>query len=280
MTLYARVPTKILMYDVKMDGATGAQDRSAWFEPKKQLKIENPFINLPYIIDHERDGLIVSQTNACMSYMGRRLGLWGRSEKDVAMCETFLAEVMDLRNQMTGFSYRGDPSYEKTKEDGLALLNTVLGKSSSLRKFELHFKNKWEEGGETIQVPADRVNIPSEGAQMNAKPFLLDYCTAPDFHLFEMCSQFADLCDWCGGGMNQKFIMELPYVTEFYTSFQWLEGMQEYFKSELHHGTPFNNKAARFGSIPSSVKLKAGENMAFKKGQDYDWGVQERFFNC
>ena len=276
MAFYSKVPVKIVQYDGKMDPENGIEDRSAWFDKKKSMKLVNPFINLPYIIDHEREGgmagegdkrcqdLIVSQSNACLSYLGRRLGLWPREGDyiDLAYCETFLAEVMDLRNQMVAFAYRGDKSFEKTKEDGLALLRNVQNKNGSLQKFELWFERK------DVRATA---------------PFLLDYCTAPDFHLIEILSQYLVLLDWCGGQfglLKTEFEQNFPKVNKYFVSFTQLPEMEAYFKSDLHAGTPFNNKGARWGSIPAR-DLKYGESFAFSKGQDYDWGKEEeRIFNC
>eukprot|EP00519_Triparma_laevis_P008398 CAMPEP_0182513332 /NCGR_PEP_ID=MMETSP1321-20130603/33859_1 /TAXON_ID=91990 /ORGANISM="Bolidomonas sp., Strain RCC1657" /LENGTH=80 /DNA_ID=CAMNT_0024720331 /DNA_START=18 /DNA_END=257 /DNA_ORIENTATION=- len=52
MAFYSKVPVKIVQYDGKLP-ENGIEDRSAWFDKKKSMKLVNPFINLPYIIDHE-----------------------------------------------------------------------------------------------------------------------------------------------------------------------------------------------------------------------------------
>ena len=77
-------------------------DRDVWFNAKPPLKAGNPLMNLPYIIDGD---VVVAQTNACFSYLGRKLGLWGSTEAEVVDCEQLLCELMDLRNQMVGFAY-------------------------------------------------------------------------------------------------------------------------------------------------------------------------------
>ena len=135
MLCYAGVSFESLCYDVKMDAETGKLDARSWFSPKKSLKTSNPFINLPYVVD-ESSGLVVSQTNACFSYLGRKLGLWGTTQEEVVMCETLLSEIMDLRNAMTKYAYNQD--HDKVQEDGVELLDNVKGKNGIMQKFELH----------------------------------------------------------------------------------------------------------------------------------------------
>ena len=143
-----------------MPGPDRKLDASAWFGSKKALKERNPFINLPYVDD---SSCLISQTNACFSYLGRELGLWPSSPSDVIMAETLLCELMDLRNSMTNFAYSG--AFEDVRADGLALLANVSGKNGVLQKIELHFANKV------------------------CRDFLVGgVCTAPDFHLYEVRS--------------------------------------------------------------------------------------------
>ena len=68
----------------------GKYDCSEWFTAKKELKKQNPLINLPYIIDGNR---LISQTNACFSYLGRKLDMWGSTEDEAIECEQLLCEV-------------------------------------------------------------------------------------------------------------------------------------------------------------------------------------------
>jgi hypothetical protein len=63
---------------------------TAWFGPngddgsKAALIKQNPLINLPYIVDAAADGLVVTQSNACYTYLARKLSLYGATEKDAA----------------------------------------------------------------------------------------------------------------------------------------------------------------------------------------------------
>ena len=43
---------------------------------------------------------VVAQSNACMAFLGRRLGLWGTTEAEASACEAALCEAMDLRDMM------------------------------------------------------------------------------------------------------------------------------------------------------------------------------------
>lgn len=89
MVLYAGCPLNAVNYDLRpKDG--GGWDGSAWFDIKPDLKAVNPLINLPYVQDGD---VLVSQTNACLSYLGRRLGMWGNNPAEEIECEQLLCEV-------------------------------------------------------------------------------------------------------------------------------------------------------------------------------------------
>ncbi|GMH53695.1 hypothetical protein TrRE_jg192, partial [Triparma retinervis] len=47
MLCWSGLPFSSICYDVSMDSSTGKLDASCWFAPKKGLKRENPFANLP-----------------------------------------------------------------------------------------------------------------------------------------------------------------------------------------------------------------------------------------
>ena len=69
--MYSGTPIHCENYDL-MDKEGGGYDASAWFGVKSPLKEKNALINLPYVIDND---IIVSQTNACLSYLGRKLSM-------------------------------------------------------------------------------------------------------------------------------------------------------------------------------------------------------------
>ena len=83
MVMYAGAPLDAVNYDLRVS-SDGKFDASDWFSEKKKLKEQNPLINLPYVI---YDGHIISQSNACLTFLGRKLGLWGRDDGEIVQCE-------------------------------------------------------------------------------------------------------------------------------------------------------------------------------------------------
>ncbi len=90
MVLFANAPLNAVNYDCRPT-ADGRFDRSDWKQVKPDLKEKNPLINLPYVLDGD---IIVSQTNACFSYLGRKFGLWGNNSMEEMECEQLLCEVL------------------------------------------------------------------------------------------------------------------------------------------------------------------------------------------
>ena len=83
-------------------------DASEWAENDKiDLKKRNSLINLPYIelIDSSGNELLISQSNACLSYLGRKFKMFGVNEIEQIQCEQLLLETSDLRNIITSFAY-------------------------------------------------------------------------------------------------------------------------------------------------------------------------------
>lgn len=138
-------------------------DGSCWSsEEKVKLKVINPLINLPYIQDGD---IVVAQTNACFTYLGRKLGLLGTNDKELNECEQLLCEVMDLRNKMVRFVYENYNTAAKL---------LVTAKDNHFQKFELWFDKKINSG--------------------ESDTFLVgNFASAPDFHLWEMLDQYIAL---------------------------------------------------------------------------------------
>ena len=182
---WANVPFTATMYDVKMLEGRGL-DAKGWFGPKKALKEKNPFVNLPYVA--AGDDVLVSQSNACFSFLGRELNMMGQSPNELIMCETLLCEMMDLRNSMTRFAYSDE--FANVEADGVALLSNVMGKNGVLQKIELHLAN-------------EKLSAPSRSDR-----FLVGgNCTAPDFHLYEMLDQYLLLSEFVKKG---DLLLEFP----------------------------------------------------------------------
>ena len=65
------------------------------------VQTKNALANLPYVIDGET---VVTQSNACLLYLGRKLGLMGGTKAETAKAEQTLMQVFDLRNDAGVFS--------------------------------------------------------------------------------------------------------------------------------------------------------------------------------
>lgn len=230
MTMYRNVKAKFDVYDVK-EKAGGGWDGSSWFDAKKDLKEKNPLMNLPYVIDGD---VIVNQTNAVLTYLGRKLNLWPKKESEQVECEQLLCEIYDLRNHVVKFAYGRDGA-KSTKDGAEMLLKNVCGKNGSLQKLELWLKK-------------------GDGA------FLVGgSATAPDFHLWEMVDQLISISNFF---KLSSPLLNYPALAKFYTSFRDLPAMQNYLKSPFHK-LPQNQKMAKYGGTP--------EGNLWKEGQTYDW---------
>jgi len=92
MCEYAGANYEAVNYELK--GEPGNWDASAWFSVKPALKDRNPLMNLPYVVDGDR---VITQSNACLLYLGRKFGLSGKNEDEVTRMEQSLCQAMDLR---------------------------------------------------------------------------------------------------------------------------------------------------------------------------------------
>lgn len=243
MASYANVKYFAACYDsVPIDGAGIAGDASSfskdgWKKIKPSLREKHPLINLPYVIDYA-DGkeIIVTQTNAVLAYLGRRLNLWGDNREEASQCEQLLSEAMDLRNGMTKHAYPKGDDVEATK--ALFLYQTKAG---SLRKLNAWLEKKGDDSF-----------------------FVGSKASAPDFHIFEMCEQYA--------GLAERFQLPNPlgsHLQNFHQKFAALPQNRSYLASKLH-AMPFNNKHAKFGA-----DSPANGNGPWTTGQPYEWTRNE-----
>jgi hypothetical protein len=180
---------------------------------------------------------VVCQTNACFSYLGRKLNLWGNNEAEILSCEQLLCEAMDLRNAVVAFSYgrAGNPA---DKQEALIFIaSTEVG---ILAKFELWLSR-----------------------QPNFQPttpfFVSDHATAPDFHIFELLDQLNLLAD-CRGLPLVTDNVTLPNVNSFYQNFRKLQENEKYFSSVMA-GAPCNNLTAVFGSLSRGRQWEQGGSL-------------------
>eukprot|EP01006_Ploeotia_vitrea_P017488 TRINITY_DN48642_c0_g1_i2.p1 TRINITY_DN48642_c0_g1~~TRINITY_DN48642_c0_g1_i2.p1 ORF type:complete len:182 (-),score=5.35 TRINITY_DN48642_c0_g1_i2:49-594(-) len=110
MVLFSGRKLNNVMYD--LTETDGKFDANCWFSKKVELKEKNALINLPYVIDGD---LLITQSNACFSYLGRKLNLWGNNEEEIIRCEELLCELMDIRNNMIKYAYTPNSTTESAE---------------------------------------------------------------------------------------------------------------------------------------------------------------------
>ena len=89
MAMYANHPLNCVNYDYNVKD--GAFDGSVWTDAKKELIATSPIVNLPYV---KHGDLLICQSIACASYVGRQLSMNGKTEEEVCICEQLLSEVI------------------------------------------------------------------------------------------------------------------------------------------------------------------------------------------
>ena len=211
-------------------------DGSEWHEEDKiNLKKRNSLINLPYIELTNSDGteLLIAQSNACLSFLGRKFNMFGKNEVDVSKCEQLLLETNDLRNVITSFAYthfkNKDLENEAAKDVFTrAFQNNNVGK---IQKFENWMKEN----------------------QNNENYFLINNeITIPDFNLFDILDFYVEFLKYYNF-VNDKNIKNIfnelgyPNISKFYNNFIQLPKMEKYLNS-IFYKLPYTNKSARFGS--------------------------------
>eukprot|EP00798_Chlamydomonas_sp_ICE-L_P020988 gene20988-27845_t len=234
MTMFSGTPFNNVCFPLA-DTEGGGYDGSAWFSAKSSMKAKNPLINLPYLVDQVGDQeVIITQSNACIAYLGRKLGLWGKTELEMIKCEELLCKIMDLRNLMTGLVY-GPTGSDKAAL--AALIASVAGKNGIFQKLEL--------------------GLAADSAFSSATPFLVGgHATAPDFHLWELLDQYAKLAVFLG---LPPLLTDFPKLADFYKCFAELPASAAYMGSVLHTKLAFNNKMAGFGATLTGELYQHGK---------------------
>ncbi len=211
-------------------------DGSEWHDNAKiKLKKTNSLINLPYIelIDSSGDNLVITQSNACLSYLGRKFDMFGRNKIEESQCEQLLFETNDLRSVITSFAY----THHKNKE---------LENNAAKEVYEKAFQNN---NFGKIQKFENWLSLNKN----NNNYFLLKYgITIPDFNLFDILDfyiEFLKYYNFVNEKNNNKILSETgyPYLNNFYNHFINLPKMKKYLNS-IFYKLPYTNKSANFGS--------------------------------
>lgn len=206
----------------------GSWDRSSWFcdEAKGALKKTNFLINLPYIKNKD-SGHVVTQSNACTSYLARRYDLFGNEEQTAAN-EQLMCQAMDWRNSAVGKMYS----------------------TADKEVWEAYFSNEVKNHSEKF-----------EGwlAQRGTKFLVADVPLASDFHTFEMIEQH-EICSV--EVLGKSYLEGYPRLKQYHDDFTVLPELQSYFASE-YAAFPLNNKMAFVGGaqLPTQMEIVARANV-------------------
>ncbi|XP_003386865.1 PREDICTED: glutathione S-transferase Mu 3-like [Amphimedon queenslandica] len=158
--------------------------REGWLSVKHTLGL--PFPNLPYLIDGD---VKITQTNAILTYLGRKANLYGKTEADMATVDMLLNVAMDFRNGFVRLCYSSQ--MESMKEE---YLKTVRAKLEEMSKY------------------------------LGDKPwFAGNEITFPDFHFYEMFDQHKEFHPQLFDGLdNLKAYMDrfeaLPAIKSYMDS--------------------------------------------------------------
>ena len=211
-------------------------DGSEWHENDKiNLKNKNSLINLPYIeiANPSSSEMLISQSNACLSFLGRKFNMFGKNEVDVSKCEQLLLETNDLRSVISSFSY----THFKNKD-----LENEGAKDVFTRAFQNNNAGKIQKFENWMKENQDDKNY-----------FLINnQITIPDFNLFDILDfyvEFLKYYNFVTDKSTKNIFNELGYpnISKFYNNFIQLPKMQKYFNS-IFYRLPYTNKSARFGS--------------------------------
>ena len=238
MVIYAEVPLRAKIYKLEanvINGSTNYESGSWTNINKIELKKSNSLINLPYIEfqNSENEKLLISQSNACLMYLGRKFNMFGQNEKEVSQCEQLLFETVDLRSIITSFAYSHFSNKDNEEQAAKEVFNRTFdnGNAGKIQKFE-----NW------IDQNKNNKNI-----------FLVNKnITSPDFNFFDILDfyiQFLKYYNFTNGSDDDDLFEEVgfPNIGKFFSNFKQLPKMKKYFNSILYK-LPYTNKSANFGS--------------------------------
>lgn len=201
---------------------TRSYDNTSWFGVKPEYKQKNNLINLPYLIDNS-NGKVIAQTNACLSYLGRKLNMFGKNEDETILCEELLCEIYDLKNEVSSLAYG------KFKGDAADWFRPLTGSNSVLAKLNSQLSLKYEKEEDSLF-------------------FVGDSATAPDFFIWEVVDQVKDIIKFYG--LTDAIESKFQFVNNFHRNFASLNENKLYLESN-HAKLPHNNLMAVFGSSPT-----------------------------
>ena len=242
MVMYSNVPLKCENYDFH-EKEGGGYDNTEWFAGAKiGFKEQNCLINLPYVKDSD---FLVTQTNACFTYLGRKLKMLGKDENELIACEQLLCEIMDLRNRIVGFVY-GNPQHQNAEK----FFKGILSTGGSVDKLNLWLERKY-----INQQPTETCTF-----------FVGDSATAPDFHIWEIVDQIQAMINFFQ--ITPEPLVQYPHLFAFHKNFAALPANTRYLESRLAK-LPCNAVfATMFGGTPDGKVITAGQEIDWKHSSD------------
>ena len=222
----------------------------SWLHDKAWVKNEGhcDLMNLPFLVicgtgdGDNKDDRVLAQSNAVMMCLGRKLNMLGSNDWEQSLCESFLCELMDLRDNMTDFVYTGTKGVEDDTSDA----KTVVQNANKIfDKFEAHLSRKYKMSGS------------DNGKTDGPVCFLVgDQLSAPDFHLWELIDQYIGYCEYYKIEPTCITETKRPCLYEFHTNFRKLPQNKQYMDCELSMSNlPYNNPSGRFGTDPVTKGL-------------------------
>jgi len=182
-------------------------DAGTWFGTvKPDIAAQNSLANLPYFKD---GGEVVTQSNAVIKYIARKVGVAGSTEAEITKNEMLLCDVYDLRDTFVnniGYWYkmvvRNVREYQVMRPKYLAEKATPF-----FDKYE-----KW--------LTANQTDF-----------FAGDSPTVADFHIWEMLDQHEI---YAKDVQQSSLLTGRPKLKAFYDRFRALEQLQGYFQSDAY----------------------------------------------
>ncbi|XP_040176805.1 glutathione S-transferase P 1-like [Rana temporaria] len=129
-------PIRLILAD---NGAKWTEDviqLPDWFGGKSPVKKEAVFGQLPQFSDGD---FVLYQSNAILRYLGRKFGVAGSKDHEIAVIDMINDGVEDLRLKYSRFMFfefeTGKEKYEKDLPNQLSAFERILSKNSNGTKF-------------------------------------------------------------------------------------------------------------------------------------------------
>jgi hypothetical protein len=194
-------------------GAPDSDDyKKSWFGVKEKLYTpQNPMANLPWVkAEDEHSSEMIVQTNACLTFLGRELGLDGRNRTEKNRIDQVLAQTMDWRNSAVSHFYG------RKKENINYYNNNVRTHYKKLNNFVLMNQTKFSAS---------------------------NVITLSDFHLFEMIDQHESFYSFL---KLPSFLKDYNELYQIHKSMKESPKLKLYFESKYYKEFPMNNPHAYF----------------------------------